>query len=667
MYTQLKFSACTMDCPDTCSLAVEVSEGRITKIAASDLNPTTQGFICTKVSRFAQRLYSPARLLHPMKRVGEKGRGEFQRISWQEATETICEKFKQIKEQFGSEAILPYSYGGSNGMLGQDTSDRAFFAKLEASRLARTLCAAPTGEAAMGMYGKMAGAAFEDYAHAKFIIIWGANPKASNIHLAPYLKQAKAAGAKIALVDPRRTFSNNEIDLHLPVYPGTDVAVALAMIRFWHKNNLLNWDFIREFTKGVETLLEQAEQWTLEKASETARVPAEQIAQLATMYALHDPAVVRVGWGLERNRNGGQSAAAVLALPAVLGKFGRRGSGYTLSNSGAYKVDSRALVDAPPWNTRIINMNKLGAVLLKEKNPPIKGLFVYNCNPVATVPNQNAVIRGLQREDLFTVVFEQVMTDTALYADILLPAVTFLEQHEIKKAYGSYALQYLEPVIEPQGEAKPNEEVFALLGRTMGWAEPAFAETTEDYLRRAATSITGMGEKVDFEKLKQDKIAFFDFPERNPIQFKTVFPNTPDGKINFAPANLGARPFEYLENPTNGYPLALISPATDKMISSSLGEFNFPQLFVMMNPEDAATRSINAGETVRVYNDLGEVVVTAKISAQVRPGVAVMPKGAWRKSALNQFTATALAPDTVSAVGGGACFNDARVEVVRAD
>jgi anaerobic selenocysteine-containing dehydrogenase len=513
------------------------------------------------------------------------------------------------------------------------------------------------------MYGKMPGTAFEDYVHAKFILIWGANPKASNIHLVPYLKQAKAAGAKIAVVDPRLNFSKNEIDLHLPVYPGTDLVVALAMIHWWHEKGWLNWDFIRQNTKGVETLLEKAAGFSVEKAAQIARVHPRDILKLAEMYALHDPAVLRVGWGLERNRNGGQAVAAILALPAVLGKFGRRGSGYTLSNSGAYKVDSGGLVDAVSWNTRIINMNHLGQMLLQENNPPIKALFVYNCNPVATVPNQNAIIKGLEREDLFTVVFEQVLTDTTQYADILLPAVTFLEQKEIKKAYGSYTLQYLEPVIEPLGEAKPNEEAFAMLGRTMGWNDAAFFETTEDYIKRAVNSIHGMGKRVDLETLKGDKIAFFDFPGRTPIQFKTAFPFTADGKINLAPSVLGDRPFEYLEEHQNGYPLALISPATDKLISSTLGEFNFPELYVILHPDDARTRSLQPGSHARVVNDLGEVLATVKISAQVRPGVVAMPKGAWRKSSKNRFTSTALVPDTISSVGGGACFNDARVEV----
>jgi len=381
------------------------------------------------------------------------------------------------------------------------------------------------------------------------------------------------------------------------------------------------------------------------------------------MYALHDPAVIRVGWGLERNRNGGQAAAAAMALPALLGKFGKRGSGYTMSNGGAYQVDSEQLVDSPAWNTRVINMNKLGHVLLHEDQPPIKGLFVYNCNPAVTVPNQNAVLAGLQREELFTVVFEQVMTDTAAYADILLPAVTFLEQHEIKKAYGTYALQAIEPVISPLGEAKPNEEVFARLGQAMGWNEPAFREDTAAYLERAVNAVRGLGKPVGLDTLREEKIAFFDFPERIPVQFKTAFPRTPDGKVNFAPPNLGDEPYRYVDPESENYPLALISPATDKMISSTLGEYNFPELYLVLHPQDAAARSLEKGQSVRVYNDLGEVTVKLRINDRVRRGVAVMPKGAWRVASQNHLTATALAPDTMSTIGGGACFNDARVEV----
>jgi anaerobic selenocysteine-containing dehydrogenase len=653
-----------MDCPDTCSLEVEVEDGRVKRLRGSRVNPVTDGFICSKIGNFAQRVYSQDRLLHPMRRVGPKGRGEFERISWADAIAIICARFKEIQQRWGGEAILPYNYGGSNGMLGQGTSDAAYFSKLGASRLAHTVCAAPTSTVAKAMYGKMPGVAFEDYVHARFILIWGANPKASNIHLVPYLKQAKAAGAKIAVVDPMVNFSQKEIDLHLPVYPGTDLVVALAMIRYWHEHGMLNRAFIEQHTIGAEILLQKAAEYPLEKAARIARVEASLIEQLAKMYAETEPAVLRCGWGLERNRNGGQAVAAILAMPALLGKFGKRGGGYTMSNSGAYRVDETKLADVAPSPAREINMNLLGKFLLEEKNPPIQALFVYNCNPVATVPNQNAIIRGLQREDLFTVVFEQVMTDTAVFADVLLPAVTFLEQKEIKKAYGSYALQYMEPVIAPRGEAKPNEEVFAMLGRAMGWTDKVFSENTEDYLRRAVNAIGGMG-KIDFATLKKERIAFFDFPGRTPIQFETALPWTSDGKAHLAPEVLGENPFEYLDEQANGFPLALISPATDKLISSTLGEFNLPELFVELHPADAKSRSLKNGDRVRVYNHSGEVHCRVKVSEMIRPGVAAMPKGAWRKASANGQTATALAPDTLSAVGGGACFNDARVEVVK--
>ncbi|MDZ7266015.1 MAG: molybdopterin-dependent oxidoreductase [candidate division KSB1 bacterium] len=666
MPTQILPSVCPMDCPDTCSLEVEVTDGRIRKIRGSQENPLTAGFICAKVANFGRRVHGSERLLYPMRRSGAKGGGRFQRITWEEAIAMICQACREIQSRWGGEAILPVSYGGSNGLLGQDTSDKAFFARLGASRLLRAVCAMPTSEAAGGMYGKMPGVAFEDYPASRCIIIWGANPKSSNIHLVPFLKQAKANGAHIITIDPVRHFSDGEIDLHLPIYPGADLAVALALIRYWHEHGLLNWDFIRAHTVGIATLLEKAEPYTLARAAALARVEATAIERVARLYAECEPAVIRVGWGLERNRNGGQAAAAILALPAVLGKFGQRGGGYTLSNSAAFGFDACEMTAGDSWNTRVLNMNRLGRILLEENNPPVKMLFVYNCNPVATLPNQNAVLAGLQREDLFTVVFDQVMTDTAACADVLLPAVTFLEQHEIKKAYGSYALQYSAPVIAPVGEAKPNEEVFALLGRAMGWPEADFQRDTSAWLARAAGAIRGMGREISLEQLQRERIAFFDFPGRAPVQFVSVFPRTADGKIHLVPPQLGDRPYEFLAEENDPvHALALISPATGKTINSTMAEYNLPGLHLEMNPADAAARGLQSGEWVRVFNAHGEVICRLRIQARVRSGVVVMPKGAWRRAARNGKTANALTPDTLNAVGGGACFNDARVEVVQ--
>ena len=660
--TKILPTACPMDCPDTCSLEVEVQDGRVQAIRGSHANPTTAGFICSKVAHFTKRLYSADRILYPMRRIGAKTSGKFERITWQEAMEVISSRFHSIRKEFGAEAILPFYYGGSNGLLGQETSDKAFFAKLGASRLATTVCAAPSSAAAMGMYGKMPGVAFEDYPQAKMILIWGANPKASNIHLVPILKKAKANGAAIAIVDPRLNFSEREFDLHLPVFPGTDLVVALAMIHFWNRNGMLHQEFLNRYAVRTEILLEKAAAYSLDRAASIARVPAAYIEKLAILYAESNPAVIRMGWGPERNRNGGQATAAVLAMPALLGKFGVRGGGYTLSNSNAAKIVGNKRVDSQLWHTREINMNLLGRVLLEQQNPPVKALFVYNCNPAATMPNQNAVLQGLAREDLFTVVFEQVMTDTALYADVLLPAVTFLEQEEIKKSYGSYVLQYISPVMEPCGEAKPNEEVFAMLGRAMGWKDQAFVETTEDYLHRAAASIRGLGRDVTMEELRSQRVLFFDFPGQTPVQFETSFPWTYDSKINLAPSTLGPNPYEFLEGQNSTYPLALISPATNKTISSSLAEYNLPELYVVMNPFDAEFRSLSDGMRVKVFNEFGEVHCKIRVRNEIRPGVAVIPKGAWRKSSLNGRTANALAPDTLG-TAGGACFNDARVEV----
>jgi anaerobic selenocysteine-containing dehydrogenase len=659
-------TSCVLDCPDTCSLDVTVEEGRVAKIEAGARNEVTRGFICSKVGRFADRLYHPDRLLYPMRRVGPKGSKEsrFERIDWDEALGIITETFLEIRKRDGGEAILPYSYGGSNGFLTDGLVDSAYFARLGASRLAKTICAAPTSEVAKGMYGKMAGVAFPDYPEAELILIWGANPRASNIHLVPYLRDAKARGAFIALVDPVKTLSSDLVDLHLPVYPGADLPLALGMINRFVATGRLDRPFLGEHAVGLEGLLEAASEWSLDRAAEAARVDGESIRLLADRYAEASPAILRCGWGLERNRNGGQAAAAILAMPALLGKFGRRGGGYTLSNSGAGKLDASKLWDVSSWNTRVINMTELARTLNEPLSPPVRGLFVFNCNPVATVPDQNGILRGLSREDLFTVVFEQVMTDSAPFADILLPATTFLEHYDFKRAYGAYVVGATKPVIEACGEARSNQAVFAALGRAAGFEDEIFHWPEEELRKRVVEAIELQGKPVSPEPFLGGGMHSYDFGGApNPVQFQTAFPQTEDGKIHLTPPCLGPRPFAYDEIRSEVFPLCLITPASSKLVSSTFGEFNVQQLKLGIHPEDAATRGISTGDRVRVWNDLGEVECVALVDAHVRAGVVSLPKGAWMKSSLNGRTSTALTPSNVNVVGGGACFNDARVQV----
>ncbi len=664
--TQTIPTTCPMDCPDTCALEVDVQDGKLAAIRGAADHPVTQGFICSKIADFGKRVYHESRLHFPMRRTGAKGSGQFARISWDEAIAEITAQFRAVKEKWGGEAILPYHYGGSNGYLGDSLLDDYFFARLGASRLALTICAAPTGEVALGMYGKMPGVAFEDYPLAKFILIWGANPKASNIHLVPFLREAKKNGAFVATVDPRNNFSSDQVDLHLPVYPGADLPLALAMIRLWNDRGLLATEFLRAHADGLETLLAAAKEWPLDRAAQAARVSGADIERLAMKYAESSPALLRCGWGLERNCNGGPAVAAVLAMPALLGKFGVPGGGYTLSNSAAMKLEKQNVLGPFEWTTRQMNMTQLGAVLGPATQPPVKALFVYNANPAATTPDQEAVLRGLSREDLFTVVFDQVMTDTAMHADILLPATTFVEQREVRRGYGNYLIGGIRPAIARVGESRPNEEVFAMLGRAMGWKDAPFTWDSETYVKKVAAAVDMNGRPgTNATALLEGKYERPDFSGPRPVQFKTVFPRTPDRKIHFTPAALGPKPFHFESVRSEKFPLALISPASSKLISSMMGEFNVQELRLTLHPADAAARGICDGDTVRAFNDLGEVICRARLSPHTREGVAAMPKGAWRKSSLNGRTSTALSPATIQTVGSGACFNDARIEVAR--
>jgi len=657
-------TSCPLDCPDACSLAVSVEQGKVTKIDGSRRHAITNGFICAKVRGFAGRVYGADRLLVPQIRTGAKGKGQFRRATWNEALGVITTRIEEIRTRSGAEAILPFCYGGSNGLLTQESVDARFFRKLGASRLARTVCAAPTGAAALGLYGKMAGVAYADYPAARLIILWGVNPSASGIHLVPYIREAQRAGATLVVVDPRRTGLAKQADLHLAIRPGTDLPVALAIHRYLFEEGLADETFLRDHTTGAAELRAAAREWTIERAAAEAGIEAADLAQLARLYATQSPALIRCGWGLERNRNGGHAAMAVLALPAVAGKFGVRGGGYSMSNSGAWRLNNRDWIGVDAPGTRIVNMNVLGEALNTTRDPKIELLFVYNANPVATIPDQNAVIRGLMRDDLFTVVFEQSRTDTVPYADVVLPATTFLEHYDLNRSYGGHAMLLVKPAIEPVGESRPNVDVFSELEVRLGLSDGPTEDETEALLQVAGKLPNGAGPIVLGEGVAQPPGG------DHPIQFVDVHPLTADGKAHLFPTDVPTLApgglYSYQADPsTDDYPLALISPASEKTISSTLGELRTRPATLHMHPADATARGLSDGDAVRIFNALGEVHCLVEVSDAIREGTVSMAKGYWRRSTFNQSTANALAPATLSDLGGGACFNDARVEVAR--
>ena len=657
-------TACPLDCPDTCSLAVSVEDGRIASIDASPRHDVTAGAVCSKVRRFGARVYGEDRLLRAGLRTGPKGEARFRHVTWDEALDVVADKLAETRSRWGGEAILPFSYGGSNGLVTQDTADAKLFRQLGASRLARTVCAAPTGAVATALYGGMPGVAYQDYRHARLIVVWGANPSTSAMHLVPHIRAAQRAGAALVVIDPRRTTLAKQADIHLPVRPGADVAVALALHRFLFEQELADEHFLAEHTRGADLLRASAAEWPIERAAAVADVDPELLERFAELYAETSPAVIRCGWGLERNRNGGNAAAAVLALPAVAGKFGVHGGGYSLSSAGAWNLRADDWIGSGEPDTRVVNMNRLGRVLTAEGEPPIRMLFVYNANPAVTLPDQNRVLRGLAREDLFTVVSDQVVTDTARWADVVLPATTFLEHYDIARSYGAVNLQLVQPVIEPVGDSRPNVELFSALARRLGVESSASLETDPEALLHVAGALPAMLR----DSLLQDGTAAGTVPAQ-PVQFGDVFPRTPGGKVDLFPAALDNRApeglYTYREGEAGARPLILLSPASGKTINSTLGELRPRSAALQIHPRDAAARDLDTGDVARVFNDLGEIQCPVAVNADMKPGTVGLPKGLWRRSTLNGATANALVSDALTDIGGGACFNDARVEVTR--
>ena len=676
-------SVCPLDCPDACSLTVTVEAGRVTKVRGSESNPLTAGVVCAKVARdYPLWVHGPGRLTTPLLRVGKRGAGGFQRISWEQALDEIYRRFSEIIEAHGPQAILPLNYAGPQGQLAGGSMDLRFFHRLGASLLDRKpLCGGIRGEAWRGTFGAVPGMPPEQVALAKVIVVWGNNVTWSNLHLTPVINRARRAGAKLIVVDPLRTKIAAQADLHLGLRPGTDVVLALAVAAELERQGGVDRAFLARHVLGGDELLAVARERPLAQAADLCGVPAEQIVQLASWYREGAPAAICVGNGLERNRNGGAGIRAIFALPALAGKFGVPGGGLCNGASQAFPKtpDRLQRPGLSPLGTRTLNIIDVGAHLLDPAlAPPLQALFVYNHNPLLTHPDQNRLRRGLSREDLFLVGCDVVMTDSLALCDVVLPAASHFEHHEVYTSYGTHWLQRAEPVIPPQAESLPNTEIFRRLAARFGFDGPEFTATDEQLIDDALD-----GADPRMGGLRPSRLPLSQATPMRPagptgdeaVLLKNVFPSTPSGKIELASRLLerlyGQRLPGYAPPAPNadaGFPLALISPASDRRITSTFGGLpssdGTPAL--QMHPGDARARGLADGVRVRAWNALGEVFLKLEITDAVRPGVVCSCKGAWLKTSDNGQTISALAPATHADLAHGACFNDARVEVAAA-
>jgi len=642
-------TACPLDCPDTCSLTVSVEDGRLVGVDAAPGNPITDGFICQKVKHHPERVYAPERILTPMLRTGAKGSGEFRSASWDEALDLIVDRLQTTIAGHGPAAVVPYLYNSSAGAAQGALTDR-LFRRLGASRVDHTICALTNAVARISTYGDLLSADPRDVVHARHIVIWGANPTIANVHFPPLVTRAIKAGARLTVVDPRATAMGKRADRHLAVRPGTDVVLAYAVARELAEQGTLAREFLDEYVDGVDDFMAAAAEWTLERAAAECDIDADDIRGFAADIGSIRPAFWRVGWGVERNRNGGSGCAAVFALPVLAGHFGSLGDGVMFSTSEAtpHSLDARD-PDTPPElrSARHVNMNTFGRLLTDPgDDAPVHFLYVEGNNLAATNPAQATVHAGLARDDLFTVVHDQVLTDTARFADVVLPATTHFEARDVAGSYGSYTFQEVVPVIDRVGESRTNNEVAAAIALRLGL--PADRYDPSD----AANIEGGVTDGGSATKARETRA------EGTTVQFRDVFPS---GRMQLARLpEISVPRYEPLRD---SQPLTLLTPATHKTINSMFGEFQRSDTSVHMHPADAATRGLATGDRVVVSNDRASIPTTVTVDSDMRPGVVSMAKGLWCRDFEGGLTPNALCPDTLSDLGGGACFNDARVEV----
>ena len=721
-------AACPHDCPDACGVLITVEDGRATKIQGDPGHPVTRGFLCGKVAKYLDRVYSPDRVLYPMRRVAAKGQAAkprsfapgqpgaavptqadptqadpartWQRISWDEALDEIASRFRTIIAEFGSEAILPFSYGGTLGALNGASMDRRFFGRLGASQLERAICSAAGEAGLISVLGVKLGTEPEQFIHSRYIIAWASNIHGNNVHLWPFIAEARRKGAKLVVIDPYRTRTAACADWYLPINPGTDGALALAMMHVIIGEGLHDADYVAKYTLGFEELREKVKAYSPERVAQWTGIAAEDIRKLALEYATVRPSVIRLNYGVQRSEGGGMATRAIVMLPCITGSWKEIGGGLQMSTSGSFGLNKDALTrpdlkpDGLEYVPRTVNMVELGKALNTLSDPPVKALFVYNSNPAAVCPNRNEVVRGLKRADLFTVVHEQFFTDTTDYADIVLPATTFFEHKDLQAAYGHYYLQVSDQAIEPLGECRSNVELFRALAQRMGFNDACFNESVDEMIDGALASSNPWLQGITRERLEQERQVRLNFSgqwsvacgqsEASQEPFLPFLPfahgnfRTPSGKAELYSEAIKAQgldPVAAFTPPSESrhgvekatFPLELLARKADNFLNSTFSNVASVQTMeetnlLDMHSADARARGIANGETVRVYNHRGEIFLKARVDGTVQPGV-VSASLNWAKLSPGLRNINVLTSEKLSDLGNSATFYSVLVEV----
>ena len=677
-------AACPHDCPDTCAMLVTVEGGRAVRVAGDPDHPFTRGTLCTKVNNYHERTHSPDRVRTPLRRAGRKGEGRFVPVSWDEALDEVAAKFRALAESAeGPETIMPYSYCGTMGLVQSESMDRRFFHRLGASQLDRTICATAGTEGLLSTVGAKLGTDPERFSEARLILLWGTNTITSNVHLWPFILEARKRGARLVAIDPRRTRTADQCHEHVALLPGTDAALALGLMHVIFAEGLEDKDYLERHTVGAEELRRHVREYGPARVAEICGIEAETIVRLAREYAGVRPAVIRLNYGVQRHAGGGMAVRAITCLPAVTGAWRDPAGGALLSTSGTFPLDYERLQRPdlmPAPRPRTLNMSALGDALTKTDSPPVRALYVYNSNPAAVAPDQARVLEGLRREDLFTVVHEQFMTDTCDFADIVLPATTQLEHFDLHKAYGHFYLTINEPAIAPLHEAKPNTEVFRLLAARLGFDDECLQDSDEEIARQALDVDHPALRGITLELLRERGWVRMNLPE-DFAPFADGGFKTRSGKCELYSETLAARglpgvpefipPAESRRSApalAEKFPLALITPAAHAFLNSSFA--NLPKQlrqerapFVEINPRDAAARGVADGDRVRAFNERGSCELTAVVTTRARAGVVVSPSVWWNKLSPGGTGVNQLTSQTLTDLGGGATFYDALVEI----